>query len=93
MFDFPVQKLFNLSQGPLQAHMDVYTDPEVLANNPNMAIIEMVADSATPPIPHPDYTQMSDILKENIHAVLTGITEPKQALDDAAKRINTLLGK
>ncbi len=93
MFDFPVQKLFNLSQGPLQAHMGVYTDPEVLANNANMAIIEKVADSATPPIPHPDYTQMSDIMVDNIHEVLTGMTEPKKALDAAAKSINTLLGK
>lgn len=93
MFSFPVQKLFNLSQGPLQANMDVYTDPDVLKNNPNMKIVEKVAGSATPPIPHPGYVQMADILQENIHAVLTGIKEPKAALDDAAKRINAVIGK
>jgi multiple sugar transport system substrate-binding protein len=93
MFDFPVQKLFNLSQGPLQANMDVYSDPDVLANNPNMEIIEKVASSATPPIPHPSYVQMADILQENIHAVLTGLNEPEAALEDAAQRINDVLGK
>jgi multiple sugar transport system substrate-binding protein len=91
MFSFEVQKLFNLSQGPLQAHMDVYTDPEVLANNPNMEIIEKVADSATPPLPSPDYVQVSDVLKSYIHSALTGQTDPKSALDAAAKDINKIV--
>jgi multiple sugar transport system substrate-binding protein len=91
MFSFEVQKLFNLSQGPLQAHMDVYTDPEVLANNPNMEIIEMVADSATPPLPSPYYVEVSDILRRNIHAVLTGQKEPGPALNEAARDIDNIV--
>jgi multiple sugar transport system substrate-binding protein len=91
MFSFPVQKLFNLSQGPLQAHMDVYSDPDVLKNNPNMEIIEKVADSATPPLPSPDYVEISDVLKRRIHGVLTGQSDPKPALDAAAKEINAIV--
>lgn len=91
MFSFPVQKQFNLSQGPLQAHMDVYSDPDVLKNNPNMEIIEKVADSATPPLPSPDYVEISDVLKRHIHGVLTGQNNPKQALDQAASEINSIV--
>jgi multiple sugar transport system substrate-binding protein len=91
MFSFEVQKLFNLSQGPLQAHMDVYTDADVLANNPNMEIIEKVADSATPPLPSSDYVEVSDVLTSYIHSVLTGQTDPKSALDAAAKDINKIV--
>jgi ABC-type glycerol-3-phosphate transport system substrate-binding protein len=30
MFGYNVQKAFNLSQGPLQANMDIYKDPDVI---------------------------------------------------------------
>jgi multiple sugar transport system substrate-binding protein len=90
MFDFPVQKLFNLSQGPLQAHVDVYSDPDVLANNPNMDIIYDVAVTAKPPLPSPNYVEISDILRRQIHSVLTGQSQPKAALDQAAKEINAI---
>lgn len=91
MFSFPVQKLFNLSQGPLQAHMGVYKDPDVLKNNPNMAIIEKVADTAMPPLPSPNYVEVSDVLKRYIHSVLTGQMEPKPALDAAVREINVIV--
>ncbi len=91
MFDFPVQKQFNLSQGPIQANMHVYTDEEVIANNPHIPLIEQVAETAKPPIPSPYYTEMADILRENLHAALTGITEPNRALDVAARRINDII--
>lgn len=90
MFSFPVQKKFNLSQGPLQAHEDVYTDEDVLENNPNMEIIEKVAGSAVPPIPSPDYVEISDVLKRQLHSVLTGQKDPRPALDEAAKEIDEI---
>jgi len=90
MFDFPMQKAFNLSQGPLQAHMDVYTDPDVLANNPHMELIEKVADTALPPIPTPYFAEMSVILAEELHSALTGIKAPERALNDACARIDVL---
>ena len=90
MFDFPMQKAFNLSQGPLQANMDVYNDPDVIANNPNMEIIAAVADTALPPIPSPLFSQMSNVISEEIHSALTGIKAPAQALDDVCARIDAL---
>jgi len=90
MFDFPVQKLFNLSQGPIQANMNVYSDPEVIENNPNMPLIEAVADTALPPIPTPNYAETADILADEIHAALTHIKTPQAALDDTCARIDAI---
>jgi ABC-type glycerol-3-phosphate transport system substrate-binding protein len=90
MFDFEVQKAFNLSQGPIQAHMGVYSDPEVIENNPNLPKIEAVADTAEPPIPSPNYTEMADILADELHAALTGIKQPQAALDAACERIDAI---
>ncbi len=90
MFGFPVQKQFNLSQGPLQANMAVYSDPDVLKNNPNMPVIEKVALTSLAPFPSLHYTEVSDVLQHALHAVLTGQMEPKPALDGAAKEINRI---
>jgi ABC-type glycerol-3-phosphate transport system substrate-binding protein len=90
MFDFPVQKGFNLSQGPVQAHMDVYTDPDVLANNPNMPLIQEVANTAIPPIPSPNFTEITVILTEELHSALTGSKDLQAALDDACTQIDEI---
>lgn len=90
MFSFPVQKAFNLSQGPVQAHKDVYSDPEVIANNPNMPLIEAVADTAVPPIPSPNFAHISSILQEELHTAMTGGKSAQAALDDACSQIDAL---
>jgi len=90
MFDFPVQKLFNLSQGPVQAHMDVYSDPDVIANNPNIPLIQTVADTAIPPIPSPKFADITSILSEELHAALTDLKPAQAALDDACAQIDAL---
>lgn len=90
MFDFQVQKAFNLSQGPVQAHMDVYDDPDVIENNPNMPLIQKVADTAIPPIPSPDFAEISVILQEELHTALTGGKLPQAALDDACAQIDAI---
>lgn len=90
MFDFPVQKAFNLSQGPVQAHMDVYSDPDVIENNPYIPLIQEVADTAIPPIPSPDFSEISVILSEELHSALTGIKTAQAALDDACAQIDAI---
>jgi len=90
MFDFPVQKGFNLSQGPVQAHMDVYSDPDVIANNPNIPLVQKVADTAIPPIPSPRFNEITVILQEELHSALTGTKAPQTALDDACAQIDEL---
>jgi len=92
MFDFPVQKLFCLSQGPVQAHVDLYADPDVQEYNPNIPLIEEVAKTALGPLPSPHYSEIADILMEEIHGALTGLKAPKAALDDACARIDEVTG-
>jgi len=90
MFDFPVQKAFNLSQGPVQANMAVYKDPDVIKNNPNMPLVEAVASTAIPPIPSPKFADISSILAEQLHSALTGLKAPQAALDESCKQIDAL---
>lgn len=90
MFDFPVQKAFNLSQGPVQANMAVYNDPDVIKNNPNIPLIQKVADTAIPPIPSPKFADITSILSEELHAALTGLKLPEAALNEACAQIDAL---
>jgi len=90
MFDFEVQKLFNLSQGPIQGHVDVYSDSEVIENNPNMPLINAIADTAVPAIPSPHYSSISTILQDELHLALIGIKPAEQALNDACQQIDAM---
>jgi multiple sugar transport system substrate-binding protein len=90
MFDFPVQKTFTLSQGPVQAHMDVYSDPDVIKYNPNIPLIEKVEEKAIPPIPSPKFADITSILSEELHAALTGLKLPEAALNEACTQIDAL---
>jgi multiple sugar transport system substrate-binding protein len=90
MFDFPVQKAFNLSQGPFQANAAVYSDPDVIKNNPHTAELTAVAASAIPPIPSPKFNDISSILQEELSSALVGTKDPQAALDGACKQIDAL---
>ena len=90
MFDLPVQKDWNLSQGPLQGNKDVYTDPDVIKNNPNMPAINAVALTAMPPIASPKFNEIQSILQEDLSSALVGTKDAKAALDNACKQIDAL---
>lgn len=90
MFGFEVQKAFNLSQGPVQAHAQIYSDPDVIDNNPNMPRIEAVANTAIPPISSPYYAEISLILQEELHTALSGGKPAAEALQAACAQIDAL---
>ncbi len=89
MFDFNVQKAFNLSQGPLQANVDIYKDPDVIKNNPNMPLIQPVLDTAVI-LPTPKFSDISRILEEELSSALTGSKAPEAALNESCQRIDAL---
>ncbi|MCL4393307.1 MAG: extracellular solute-binding protein [Chloroflexi bacterium] len=89
MFSFDVQKAFELSQGPLQANMDVYTDPDVIKNTPSMPLIQPVAATAVT-LPSPKFSDISLILQEELSSALTGTKTTDTALNDACTRIDGL---
>jgi len=73
---------------PLEA---LYEDADILAAYPHMALLRDIIDGATPRPMHPRYPEISDILQEELHAALTLLKTPKEALDDAASRLEALL--
>ncbi len=85
-----VQKGFALAWGPVQYYDGLYDDPEVQEANPNVEVIQDVFDSAAPRPQSTSYTQLSDILQEELHSALTGIKPVEAALDDACSRIDAL---
>jgi multiple sugar transport system substrate-binding protein len=88
MFSFAVQKGFNLAQGPMQANMDIYKDPDVIKGNPYMSQIQEVAKTAIPPIPSAKYSTISLILQEDLSSALAGTAKVDAALNDACTRID-----
>jgi multiple sugar transport system substrate-binding protein len=88
--DFPVMKTFNLAWGPLQVHQDVYTDPDVLAANKNLPLIQEVGKTALAPMPSPNYGEVADILQAEIHSVLSGQKGAQEALDAACSAIDAI---
>jgi multiple sugar transport system substrate-binding protein len=89
MFDFNVQKAFDLSQGPLQANMDIYKDPDVIKNNPNMPLIQSVLGSAVT-LSTPKFSSITLILEDELSSALTGSKTPTAALNESCQKIDAL---
>ncbi|MDW8319229.1 MAG: extracellular solute-binding protein [Anaerolineae bacterium] len=88
----PVQKGFAIAWGPVQYYRGLYEDPEVQAANPNADTVEPLLATAYPRPPSTRYTELSSVLQDEVHAAITGIKSPQQALDDACRRIDELSG-
>jgi multiple sugar transport system substrate-binding protein len=85
-----VQKAFAIAWGPVQYYKGLYDDPEVLEANPNADTMTAVLDTALNRPPSEDYAQVSTIIQEEIHSVITGIKPVETALDDACSRVDAL---
>jgi len=85
-----VQKAFAIAWGPVQYYEGLYDDPEVLEANPNADTMTAVLDTALNRPPSEDYAQVSTIIQEEIHSVITGIKPVETALDDACSRVDAL---
>ncbi|HSJ53067.1 MAG TPA: extracellular solute-binding protein [Anaerolineae bacterium] len=88
--EFPTMKLFNLAWGPLQGYTEVYSDPDVIANNKYLPLIEEVGDTALAPMPSANYGEVADILQAEIHSALSGLSTPQEALDNACEAIDAI---
>jgi multiple sugar transport system substrate-binding protein len=85
-----MQRGFANAWGPLQYHRDIYWDQMGIASGYNVSISrEVTAAFATRP-PSVYYSDLSDILQEEIHSALLGKSPPKQALDRACAQIDDL---
>jgi multiple sugar transport system substrate-binding protein len=85
-----VQEGFALAWGPVQYYDGLYDKANVLEANPNADKINTVLASAVSRPPSFEYSELSAILQEEIHAALTDQKTPEEALADAARRIDRL---
>jgi ABC-type glycerol-3-phosphate transport system substrate-binding protein len=86
--DTPVMKNFNLAWGPLQVNTEIFQDPDVIAANPQLPLIQEIAKTALAPMPSANYGEVADILQAEVHAALSGMKAPQEALDAACAAID-----
>jgi multiple sugar transport system substrate-binding protein len=97
MADHQTQKNMFLKTGAYPIYNDLYTDPDVAAavattdGVNDLAVYGQEFAYAKPRPNYPGYTQVSAALQLAIHQALTGQATPKQALDNAASKVLSLL--
>jgi multiple sugar transport system substrate-binding protein len=85
-----VQRGFALAWGPVQYYEGLYDDPEIQEANPNADAIQNVLSSAAARPASTSYAQLSSILQDELHSILTGIKSVEQGLNDACAQIDML---
>lgn len=85
-----VQQGFAIAWGPVQYYEGLYDLEEVAAANPNSELLANVLPSAAPRPASTSYSQLSQIIQDEIHAALTGGKSPQDALDNACVRVNRI---
>ncbi|MEO0563713.1 MAG: extracellular solute-binding protein [Chloroflexota bacterium] len=85
-----VQRGFALAWGPVQYYDGLYEDTEVAAANPNSELLGEVLPSAAPRPQSTSYSQLSQIIQDEVHAALTGGKSPADALNDACARVGRI---
>ena len=85
-----VQKGFALAWGPVQYYKGLYDDPDVKKAYPEDYRLAAVLPSSLTRPQHKDYSQLTSIIQDQIHAAITGVTPVKQALDNACAQYAAL---
>ncbi|MCA4910250.1 MAG: extracellular solute-binding protein, partial [Methylobacterium sp.] len=80
-------RVLALQAGHLPVFAELYADPEVLAARPWFAQALPVVQGARPRPITPRYSEVSEVLRANVHAVLGGSKTPEQALSDMGIRL------
>jgi multiple sugar transport system substrate-binding protein len=89
---FAAQKEIIRNVGVLAAHTGVYQDPEVRAALPHLPQVLPALERAQPRPVTPYYLMISQILQPELSAIVAGISSPEQAMGNAARQIEHLLG-
>ncbi len=80
--------------GTIACRFSTYHDPEILEQFPFYTSIEATLESGTKSIPQiPEYAQVDDIIGVACSKVIAEELNAKEALDDAAKKIEELMEK
>jgi multiple sugar transport system substrate-binding protein len=87
---FDTMKTFNLAWGPIQGYSGVYNDPDVLAANPYLPLVEVIAKTALAPMPSSNYGEVADLMQSEVHSALSGLTTPQQALNNLCAAVDAI---
>lgn len=82
---FEIQKKLALELGWNPGRIDVYSDSEVLEKSPHFAALKEVFENAKARPFLPYYSQISEVLQQNINAILSGIISPEEGLTKSEK--------
>jgi len=93
MTSYEIQRERSLRGGPLPTIPDLYTDPEVVAFNPDYPLLRRLLRTARKRHEIPHYGQLSRLIQAHLHRVLTGEVEPEEALAALSEEVEFLLAK
>lgn len=90
---YEAQKKLHFKSGIVPTRKTIFEDKDILGLNPQYRQLYQILLSARPRPIHPDYAQISDILRRTIHKVLLGMLSPQLALEEAESEIKKILEK
>jgi multiple sugar transport system substrate-binding protein len=86
------QKDLALSVGYKPTRTTLYKDPDLLREQPFVASLYRIFMTARPRPVTPYYMMITQVMQPEFSAVVSGIKTPEEALDEAQKQINHILG-
>lgn len=86
------QRSFCAATGFAPALREAYGDRRLLAENPFLAELGKIHESATARPAVARYAQASDVLQRHLSAALAGLATPREALSAAARETRLLVG-
>ncbi len=87
------QKRLALALGWNPGRRDLYSDPELLARTPHIAVLREVFERARPRPLLPYYSQLSEILQRHLNAALAGTASPEEALSAARREMQAVVAR
>lgn len=91
MTSYEIQRERSLRGGPLPTIEELYTDPEVVAFNPDYPLLRKLIKTSRRRNDIPHYNRVSQLIQTHLHPVLTGEDDPEAALAKLSQKIEQLL--
>ncbi len=92
MTSYEIQRERSLRGGPMPTIPELYTDPEIVAFNPDYPLLGRLLKTARNRNAVPHYPHVSRLIQAHLHQVLTGEAETEAALTSLAEAVRSVLG-
>lgn len=89
---YQMQKMYSLISSQIPTRKALYQDPELIRKYPHFKDFYPVFLAARPRPVSPFYSKVSSIMQIHVHKALTGQASPREALQAAAREINSIEG-